>query len=54
MKKFEKSVKVGDQIKYQKELYKIESIHNTRFWVKLQGLEGSFQRDHVLIVRSYT
>jgi hypothetical protein len=51
MKKFDKSFKVGDNVKFSLDneihICKIKEIHETRNWIKIDGFEGSFQRGDV-------
>ena len=53
MRKFNKSFKVGTLVKVvgYEESYKIKAVHESRYWVILEGLEGSFQYGHVKRVR---
>lgn len=51
MRKFAKNVKVGGLVTYLKQEYVVKCVHETRNWVELVGLEGSFQRGHVSIKR---
>ena len=50
MKKFDKRFKIGTRVKidYDDSFWKIQTIHETRKWVTLEGLGGSFQRGHIL------
>jgi hypothetical protein len=50
-KQFEKSVKVGDRVKYQDKFYEVKRVHETRNWIELNGLEGSFQRCEIKVSR---
>ena len=34
------------KVKFNGKWYLIKEVHETRKWVKLHGLEGSFQREH--------
>lgn len=51
MKKFDKSFKVGDNVKFifnnEAHICKIKEIHETRNWIKIEGFEGSFQRGDI-------
>jgi len=56
MKKFDKRFKIGTRVKlvashpigWCDDWRKIQTIHETRKWVTLEGLGGSFQRGHIL------
>ncbi len=47
---FKKSVKVGTKVQLEGEYgYRVVSeIHETRHWIKVEGLSGSYQVGHVL------
>ena len=49
MKKFNKLFQTGTRVKIagQNDFYKIMSIDETRQWVTLEGIGGSFQRGHI-------
>ena len=49
MKKFDKRFSVGTLAMREDEnvFRKITSIHETRNWITLEGLGGSFQRGHI-------
>ena len=51
MEKFNRSYKVGQFVQLvgdeTNQIYKISEIHNTRKWIKLEGLLGSFQKGHI-------
>lgn len=49
MKKFDKRFKHGTRVKIvgSDSFYKIQTIHETRQWITLVGLVGSFQRGHI-------
>jgi len=49
MKKFSKAISAGDSISIDSIVYFIKSIHDSRKWITLAGLEGSFQRRDVVI-----
>lgn len=54
MKKFSMSVKIKDLVRVKglkEKTYHVAEILNDRKLVKLEGLRGSFQRSHVIIVR---
>ena len=50
MLQFDKRFKIGTKVQIQdgEPLAKIKEIHPTRFWIKVEGWEGSFQRNHIL------
>lgn len=51
MKKFSKLYKVGSWVRTtssDEEWFKIEEIHETRKWINLETLEGSFQVGHIV------
>lgn len=49
MKKFDKRVKPGTKVLVKNWGWKVvEEIHETRKWVRIVGLVGSFQREDVL------
>ena len=49
MKKFNKLFQTGTRVKIagHNDFYKIMSIDETRQWVTLEGIGGSFQRGHI-------
>ena len=47
MKKFNKLFKVGTKVIISGEWYSVTEVHETRNWIKVDGLDGSFQRGHV-------
>lgn len=49
MKKFNATWKVGDLVKIigSDTIARINEIHETRNWIKLEGIGGSFQWAHV-------
>ena len=49
MKKFDKRFSVGTfaMREDEKVFRKVSSIHETRQWITLEGLGGSFQRGHI-------
>lgn len=50
MKKFNKNIKIGTKVKIAgfEEWFSVKEIHETRFWIKLNGVHGSFQHGHIL------
>jgi hypothetical protein len=55
MKRFNKTWKIGDFVKIigssDKEKFQIVEIHETRNWIKISGISGSFQQSHVKKVK---
>ena len=48
MKKFNKLFKAGTtKVKINGRWYAVKEIHETRQWVEVVGLVGSFQRFHI-------
>ncbi len=48
MKKFNKQFNTTTtSVKIEGDWYKVSEIHDTRFWIKVKGLAGSFQRGHI-------
>ena len=50
MKKFDKRIKIGTKVllEGQTQWLEVIDIHETRKWIKVEGLAGEFQRGHVL------
>ena len=50
MKKFNKNFKIGTKVKVVgvEAFVKIESFHETRKWIKLEGYAGSWQLGNIL------
>lgn len=47
MKKFSKNFVVGTDVLINGQWCKITEIHETKQWIKVDSLAGSFQRNHV-------
>ncbi len=49
MKKFNRLFKAGTKVwVFGRECwYTVKSVHPTRYWIELEELVGSFQRDHI-------
>jgi hypothetical protein len=47
MRKFEKKIKIGTKVEINEKWYVVKEVHDTRNWIKVSGLDGSFQRGHV-------
>lgn len=56
MKKFNKSFKIGTLVQLPGEYgyRRISEIHETRKWIKIENLSGSFQRDHIITFSNKT
>jgi hypothetical protein len=52
MKKFTESMKVGTEVIFAGSTYAVKEVHESRNWIKLDGLEGSFQVDDVVVARN--
>ena len=50
MKKFNKNYRVGTKVLlkgFYHKYFEVTEIHETRNWIKLKGLQGSFQTGHI-------
>jgi hypothetical protein len=47
MKKFDKRVQKNTLVKINENWYAVKSVHETRQWVQVDGLLGSFQVGHI-------
>ncbi len=47
MKRFNKTVKTGTNVRINGKWYKVSTIHESRQWIEVEGLTGSFQVGHV-------
>ena len=49
MKRFDKRVVIGTKVLLEGIDWRVvKKVHDTRKWVEIEGLVGSFQRGHVL------
>ena len=52
MKQFDKRVQAGTKVLFNGEWYKVKSVHESRKWIDLEGLVGSFQAGHIASFRN--
>jgi hypothetical protein len=55
MLKISPKIVVGTKVKleHSSEWFEVSHVHETRFWIKVKGLEGSFQKGHIVCFTNY-
>jgi len=55
MQKISPKIVIGTLVKlsHSSEWFEVTEIHNYRLWIRVKGLDGSFQKGHIVCFTNY-